>query len=174
MTFFNRTARSYDMDYTWSLGSHCFICIIYLIIHTPVALTFSFILAIQIKIFYTEFSQGGCPIDAAFFVAKDGFTIIGKHAFYNCVSLKTIKLPKSIKKIGWDAFNKFLSLETIHLPPSLTTLGDFAIYNCLSLKTTDLPSSLTTLGENTFCNYLSLETTNLSPSLTTLGIWCLR
>ena len=119
------------------LGSHCFISIVYFIIHTYARRTHLFIYtltAIQhLNLFYTEFSGDDCPRDAVDFEVKDGYTIIGECAFQNCVSLKTIKLPKYIKTINASAFFKCMLLQTIDLPLSLTTLGMAAFYNCSSL-----------------------------------------
>ena len=148
----------------------------------PVVLTFSFILSPpfnHFNLFYTVFTNGydrrrgyfysDCPKDAVYFVIKDRYTILGEKAFWNCVSLKTIKLPKSIKTINRYAFFNCLSLETIVLPPSLMTLGDRAFVNCSLLQTIVLPPSLTTLGDYAFVNCSSLQNIDLPPSITTMG-----
>jgi len=110
-----------------------------------------------------------CPKDAVEFEIKDGYTIIGESAFKDCVSLKNIKLPKSIKRINTNAFYNCSSLQKIDLPSSLTTLGDHAFFNCSSLQSIVLPSSLTTLGYQAFFNCTSLQKIDLPPSLTTLS-----
>jgi len=118
-----------------------------------------------------EFTNGGCgvysdcPKDAVEFEVKDGYTLIGDSAFYNCESLKTVKLPESIKTINEDAFYNCSSLQKIDLPLSLTTLGDSAFQNCSSLQKIDLPLSLTTLGKYTFSGCSSLKEINGPPSL---------
>ena len=97
----------------------------------PVALTFSFIGHLysrhsNLTYFTQNFIEGVCPKDPVDFEVKDDYTIIGEWAFEDCVSLKTIKLPKSIKTINESAFYNCSSLQTIDLLPSLTTLGDDA------------------------------------------------
>merc|ERR1740124_247265 len=82
--------------------------------------------------------------------------MIGRYAFYNCDSLKTIKLPNSIKTIN-HAFQNCSSLQKIDLPPSIKTINRGAFSNCSSLETIDIPPSLTTLGERAFDNCGSLE-----------------
>jgi len=106
-----------------------------------------------------------CPKDAVDFVVEDGYTIIGVWAFSDCVSLKTIKLPKSIKIINYKAFFNCSSLQKIDLPPSLTTLGDAAFEFCSSLQKIDLPPSLTTLSGSTFKYCSSLKEITGPPSL---------
>jgi len=119
----------------------------------------------------SEFTNGGwgvyrdCPEDAVDFEVQDSFTIIGDFAFYDCVSLKNIKLPKSIKSINKIAFYNCSSLQKIDLPPSLTTLGDYAFENCSSLQKIDLPPSLTTLSDSAFENCRSLKEITGPPSL---------
>jgi len=112
---------------------------------------------------------GDCPKDAVEYEVKDGYTMIGYGAFYNCVSLKTIKRPESIKSINAGAFMNCSSLQEIDLPSSLTTLGDCVFRNCSSLQKMDLPSSLTTLGDEVFAGCSSLHKINLPPSLITVG-----
>ena len=161
------------MDNTCLLGSHYFICIVYFIIHTPLALTFSFIfLPFKFNLFYTEFSNddyGDCAEDAVDFKVKDGYTIIEEGAFQDCESLKTIKLSKSIKIINSRAFYNCSSLQKIDLPPSLTMLDDRAFQNCSSLQKFDLPLSLMTMSSYVFVNCSLLQKIVLPPSLTTLG-----
>ena len=108
-----------------------FVCMVYFIIYTPFALTFSFILSpLKFNLFYKEFSGDDGPKDALDFEVKDGYTIIGWNDFDACVSLKTIKLPKSIKSISTGTFHNCSLLQKIDLPPSLTTLGICAFKNC--------------------------------------------
>jgi len=119
----------------------------------------------------SEFTNGGplaysdCPKDAVEFEVQDGYTRIGHAAFSYCRSLKTIKLPNSIKFIDRAAFFNCLSLQKIDLPSSLTALGDVVFYNCTSLQKVNLPPSLITLGKDVFGYCSSLKEINGPPSL---------
>jgi len=118
---------------------------------------------------FTNDYYSDCPKDAVEFEVQNSYTKIGGWAFYNCVALKTIKLPKSIKRINKYAFFNCSSLQTIDLPPPLTTLDDHAFSDCSSLQEIDLPSSLTTLRDEVFAGCSSLHKINLPPSLITVG-----
>ena len=88
-------------------------------------------------------------------------------AFCGCTSLKTIKLPQSIKEIRECAFWGCTSLQDINLGEltNLTTIKGTRYYlsnnvgtttcsgaftNCSSLSTVYLPSSITSLGSGIF------------------------
>ena len=74
------------------------------------------------------------------------------QAFRGCTSLKSIKLPSSINKVGRIAFGGCTSLSYIKLHNTITTIGTRAFDGCTSLSIDlDLPN-LTTLGYGSFYN----------------------
>ncbi len=58
----------------------------------------------------------------------DGKTVteIGKKAFCDCTSLKSVTIPSSVKYIGYRAFHNFKSLKSVTVPASVTSVGDEA------------------------------------------------
>lgn len=84
-------------------------------------------------------------------------------AFYPNTKIKTITLPDSIKKIGYNAFTQCTALESINFPASLEEIGDEAFSSCENLKEIIIPDSLTSLefGANRvffLCSSLPLAT----------------
>lgn len=74
------------------------------------------------------------------------------QAFRGCTSLKNIKLPSSISKVGRRAFGGCTSLPYIELHDTITTIGQYAFDGCTSLSIDlDLPN-LITLGYGSFYN----------------------
>ncbi len=103
-------------------------------------------------------------------VVGEGITEIGEYNFFNCVSLKSVQLPSTLKSIdgmgagtdlasaSYGAFQNCESLTEIALPPGLETIEPYAFKNCKSLKSISLPNSLKTLGKCAFLLCESLET----------------
>ena len=60
-------------------------------------------------------------------------TSIGKHAFENCSSLKSITIPNCITTIDDDAFNGCTSLINITIPDSVTNIGNSVFSYCYDL-----------------------------------------
>ncbi len=81
---------------------------------------------------------------------------IGGYAFLYCKSLKTIKIPESVKSIGYCAFMGCTSLTSITIPSSVTSIGSYAFRNCSSLTSITIPSSVTSIGEGAFSGCSSL------------------
>ena len=57
-------------------------------------------------------------------------TQIGDEAFSGCASVKSVKLPSSIKSYGKMAFKNCTALEFIFVPQSVTSIGEDAFYGC--------------------------------------------
>ena len=78
----------------------------------------------------------------------DLVTAVADSAFFGCATLKEIKLPGSVKKIGDYAFYGS-SLKSISISESVTQIGECAFSNC---------TSLTMISVDPDCkNYSSLE-----------------
>jgi len=73
----------------------------------------------------------GKIIDLVIPDAIDGIPVVAidDRAFEYCHSLKSIKFPNSITKIGNYAFFFCLGLEEIKLPRNLKSIGDYAFMN---------------------------------------------
>ena len=95
---------------------------------------------------------------------------IGVHAFFNCSSLKSIKMTDSNYSqdynysIGDEAFSYCRSLTSINIPSSVTSIGNGAFKNCHSLTSINIPSSVTSIGDNAFQNCSSLTSITVDES----------
>lgn len=76
-------------------------------------------------------------------VTNIGFTsdigegwFVGTGTFANCISLKTVNLPTSLKLIGPNAFWNNLSLTNLIIPPSVEEIGQGAFASCPILRLT--------------------------------------
>ena len=92
-------------------------------------------------------------------------TTIGKYAFKDCYSLKSITIPDSVISIGYGAFENCDSLTSITIPDSVTTIGDYAFSGCDSLISITIPNSVTTIGQSTFSSCDSLTSITIPDSV---------
>ena len=61
-------------------------------------------------------------------------TSIAPGCFQYCCSLKTVKIPNTVKRICMSAFKKCDKLQSIHIPASVKNVSSFAFSYCTSLK----------------------------------------
>ena len=75
------------------------------------------------------------------------------------MTMKEIKLPKTLEKVGATAFSLCLLLEEVEFPEGVRTFGSFVFNSNLMLEHIILPSTTESLGENFywFINYGSDE-----------------
>lgn len=71
---------------------------------------------------------------------------IGEHAFYECTSLTSVRIPNSITSIGDYAFEECTSLMSVNIPNGVTSIGEGAFYECTSLTSVSIPNSITSIG----------------------------
>ena len=81
---------------------------------------------------------------------RKGAKVIGKGAFFKCISLTSINIPGSVTSIGEFAFSHCNSLTSINIPDGVTTIEDYAFAFCTSLSSITIPSSVVTIGDNPF------------------------
>ncbi|WP_027296613.1 discoidin domain-containing protein [Robinsoniella sp. KNHs210] len=69
--------------------------------------------------------------------------VIDKYAFYNCTSLKSVRMmkPSSLSEIGEKAFKKCTSLTGITLPSTVRSIGKAAFYGDKKLKSITFQST---------------------------------
>ncbi len=79
----------------------------------------------------------------------DGYTTIGKRAFYECYSLRSVKLPNSITSIGDDAFQNCNVLDTISIPSNIKSIGYNAFW-ATKITEVKIPATTTYIGRNAF------------------------
>ena len=98
-----------------------------------------------------------------------GNDVIGFYMFYNCRSLTSLKLPKTVKRIELYAMQYCKSLQKCTLPESLSEINDKAFANT-NLSEVTFPASLTSIKSKVFYECSNLKTLRFtSPSVPTFG-----
>ena len=83
-------------------------------------------------------------------ILLDGAKTIGEAAFYHADSLKTVIFPNTLESIGEDAFSQAVSIKNITLPKSLNKLGKGAFYWCVQAEQIILSNLVDTIPEQAF------------------------
>ena len=95
--------------------------------------------------------------------------VVDFYMFYNCRSLTSLKLPKTVKKIEQYAMQYCKSLQKCTLPENLSEINDKAFANT-NLSEITFPASLTSIKSKVFYECSNLKTLRFtSPSVPTFG-----
>ena len=95
--------------------------------------------------------------------------VVGFYMFYNCRSLTSLKLPKTVKRIELYAMQYCKSLQKCTLPENLSEINDKAFANT-NLSEVTFPASLTSIKSKVFYECSNLKTLRFtSPSVPTFG-----
>ncbi len=81
-----------------------------------------------------------------------GLTTIPKSAFSGCTSLKSIRLPKTIKSIENYAFCYCYELTSLTIPASVTSIGAYEFEYCHSLSEIIVEEGNTVYDSRNHCN----------------------
>lgn len=92
----------------------------------------------------------------------DSVKTIGYYAFYGCKNLKSVTLPDGLEEIGDWAFGGCSELEIDSLPDSITAIGNYAFKDCSKLKIDSLPDSITVIGNDAFGGCASKNVKSIS------------
>lgn len=94
----------------------------------------------------------------------DTVTVITTDSFFNC-SLRSIRLPNNLLRIGEAAFYACVNLVSVEMPDSLTNLGKYAFSWCESLERVVFSNGLTFIDEEIFNGCSKLNEINLPDSI---------
>lgn len=72
----------------------------------------------------------------------ESVTSIGNSAFYNCMKLKSLRIPSRVTSYAYELTQNCGVLEDVQLPEGLITIGGYAFKNCYKLPKIVLPSTL--------------------------------
>lgn len=117
-----------------------------------------------------NYAFASCGIETVIFEDGSLCQKIGDAVFANCVNLKNINIPESVKTLGNCVFVNCMSLESLDLS-QFTSVGRTLISGCSSLKSIVLPNYITTLSDSYFKNCASLESCILPENLTKIGMY---
>ena len=90
-----------------------------------------------------------------------GVEKIERRAFGGCTSLKSFKVPSTLKIIGDYAFSGCGQLVEVQLNEGLAEIGMFAFSGCKSLKHFKVPSTVKSIGLQAFCDCSQLMSVDL-------------
>lgn len=79
-------------------------------------------------------------------VIPEGVEIIGRSAFYDCKSLKSVTIPEGVQIIGDYAFFNCSSLTEVKIPDSMIKIGNSAFSACGSLQSMVIPQGVNSIG----------------------------
>ena len=83
-------------------------------------------------------------------IVHDGTVGIANYAFYQCLTITSIRIPNSVKTIGRAAFYQCSKLKTVELPETLEVIEDYTFYRCDRLQGITLPPMLRSIGRSAF------------------------
>lgn len=110
-----------------------------------------------------EYAFSGSGITSVSFT---NLTILEAHSFENCKSLVSVNIADSCSKIvtiSDKTFYECKSLESVVLPKSLININGHAFYNCTSLGNITLPDGLLYIQESAFQNAFKEGTSLIIP-----------
>ena len=99
----------------------------------------------------------------------EGVEQIGEGALAGLKTLRKVKLPSTLKKIGAMAFQGCEALEEITLPAGISVLEPGVFSGCLRLKKAALPAGLKSIGSMAFYRCESLTSLKLPKGLERIG-----
>ena len=125
-----------------------------------------------------DWTVSNLVIPATFSVNGKTYTVIGiggdEHnggAFEDCISLRTVSLPNTIKYINWSAFSGCTSLTSITFADgtnSLISIGSEA-FSATAISSLNIPEGLKTLETHAFANMGQVTEITLPSTLTKVG-----
>ena len=105
-------------------------------------------------------------------VMPDSVKLLGANAFAYCENLESITLSNSIETILFGTFVKCSNLKSISIPDSVTYIGMTAFEDCSSLTSIVIPDAVTGIGDYAFAGSKNLESITIPASVDKIGFWC--
>ncbi len=97
-------------------------------------------------------------------------TTIGNWGLFGCNQLTEVKLPSTLKEIGFFAFCRCDGLKRIDIPKSVTEIKDAAFENCNGFTEITIPDGITVIHDRLMSECRNLKTVNLPQSVTTINM----
>jgi hypothetical protein len=93
---------------------------------------------------------GGSTLQVPETVAGQAVTALSENCFSSVDSFIMVKLPNTLKVIGYRAFAGCPKLRGVLIPGSVVTIGSNAFLGCNSLESLCIPPSVTAVGKGAF------------------------
>lgn len=90
-------------------------------------------------------------------------TKIGNNAFRYCKKLTKVEMPPNVVEIGEYAFSECEKLTKVEMSPKIVKIEHCAFSNCTSLTSITLPETVKTLEYGAFANCKKLKSVNIPP-----------
>ena len=90
-----------------------------------------------------------------------GIEEIDRYSIEPGSPLNTLRLPKSLKTIGWGALSMCEKLSTVVMYTGLEKIENYAFNGCTALKTISIPSTVNFIGTDAFGACPKLEEFNV-------------
>lgn len=103
-------------------------------------------------------------------IVPEGIQKIEDHVLSGCDSLISVKLPNSIKTIGYGEFAGCNNLVNINIPNSVSSIDKFTFTSCKSLKSIKLPDTIKQIGCFAFEDCSQLTSIYLPENITTIEV----
>lgn len=100
-------------------------------------------------------------------VIPNKVTAIADYAF-KFSKITNVKIPNTVKSIGFSAFDGCKKLKNVNIPSSVTSIGSRAFESCTSLESFTIPKTVKSLGGRVFADCKSLKKVNINCKLTSI------
>lgn len=87
----------------------------------------------------------------------DKQTSVESSIFFNCKTLKSIKIPSNITKVEAYAFRGCAALESVELPDTIECIEEKAFSGCRALKNINFPDKIVFIGAYAFEDCVKLS-----------------
>ena len=99
---------------------------------------------------------------------NDDLTFSAWYVCSGCKSLKYVRLPANLQKLGYEMFSECENLESIHIPESCTNWSTYSFFRCYKLKNVNIPYGVKTIGQAAFYECYELEDLKIPPTVTSI------
>lgn len=97
-----------------------------------------------------------------------GIEIIPEYAFAECINLRKISIPKSVRYIEKCAFVSS-GLENIDIPDTVVSIKNMAFLECKNLRNARIFSRINKIENGSFCGCSSLKYVRIPDTIETIG-----
>ena len=99
---------------------------------------------------------------------NDDLTFSAWYVCSGCKSLKYVRLPANLQKLGYEMFSECENLESIHIPESCTNWSTYSFFRCYKLKNVNIPYGVKTIGQAAFYECYELEDLEIPLTVTSI------